>query len=83
MGHNKLRTFEEIKNAINKKHPVGLLLMKNLFDWHWIMVVGYREYKSGQEYLRIVDGWNNTYNRFYKINNGSYCIRKTEYFVEK
>ena len=82
LGDNKLNSFQDIKNSIDKGYPVGLLLMRNLFDWHWIMAIGYRVYNSGEKYLRVVDGWHNTYDNFYRINYGSYCISKREYFIK-
>ncbi len=78
----RISSFEQIQKAISNKEPLSLLLMSNPLDWHWVMVVGCRKYSSGQEYLRILDGWNNTYNKFYKLNHGSYCILKTGYKIE-
>ena len=33
-------------------------------NWHWVTSVGWREYSTGAEYIRIVDSWNDMGNRF-------------------
>lgn len=60
------RKFEDIKNSIDNNRPVLLLLADKLFSWHWVMGLGY--YESDNKYVRIVDGWNNSSDKFYKFN---------------
>lgn len=51
-----------------------VLLSAGIVDWHYVNAIGYREYDSGSKYLRIVDNWNNSYNKFIYSTNlvGSY-----------
>lgn len=74
--------FTGIKTAIGKDRPCGILLADGLISWHWIMSVGYREYSnSSGYYMRIMDGWYDTVDRYYKLNTGSTWISATEYWV--
>lgn len=61
------RKFEDIKNSIDKNRPVLLLLADKLFSWHWVMGLGYYE-SDKNKYVRIVDGWSNSSDKFYKFN---------------
>jgi hypothetical protein len=64
-------SFSLIKSAINSDRPIAMLLLAGILNWHWILAVGYREYTAdSSQYVRIVDGWNNTCNKFYMINSG-------------
>lgn len=65
----KLKNLNEIKNSIDNNNPCAMLLMDALFNWHWVLVVGYKD-----EYLQIIDNWHRDTNRFYKINVGSKFI---------
>jgi len=42
---------------------------------------GYREYNSGGNYMRIMDNWFNTVDRYYKIGTGSLWWSAKEYWV--
>jgi len=57
------------------------LLAEGIVNWHWILGVGWREYSSGNFYMRIVDGWDGTANRFYKPYSDSLWISATEYWL--
>lgn len=82
---SRLRSFEDIKDAISKGYPLGVLLTNGIFSWHWIMALGWRQYKAGsssqENYMRIVDSWNNTADRFYKISTGSRLWSTTKYWI--
>lgn len=73
--------FSGIKSAANKNQIQGILLADGIDSWHWILAVGYRQYNSGGNYMRIVNGWHNTIDVFYKINYGSSWISATKYWV--
>lgn len=75
------KNFDNIKAATSKDRPCGILLVDGIVSWHWILSVGYRDYTSGDHYVRIVDGWNDTADRFYKLNNGSLWISATQYWM--
>ncbi len=69
------------KTAIAKNRPCGILLADGIVNWHWILGVGWREYSSGNFYMRIVDGWDGTSNRFYKPYSDSLWVSATEYWL--
>lgn len=75
-------TFSGIITAVTNERPSGILLANGIVDWHWVICVGYRAYSSGDNYMRIVDGWNDTIDRFYLIHSGSMWWSATEYWVE-
>ncbi len=77
-----IKSFEDVKAAIHRGNPCGILLANAVLDWHWVTCVGYREYQNGEKYIRIADGWSKAASRFYKLNTGSAWISATEYFVE-
>lgn len=78
--HSVRNDFEKVKAATAKGRPCGILLARSLCDWHWVLCVGWREYDSGGQYLRIIDGWNNTADKFYHVNEGSRFVAGTEYY---
>lgn len=63
---NKLANIEEIKQCIDDGIPCAMLLMDALFNWHWVLAVGYKD-----NYLQIIDNWHKDVNRYYKLNEGS------------
>ncbi|MGF7060657.1 hypothetical protein [Brassicibacter mesophilus] len=82
LSYSSVSNFSGIKSAIKNDRPCGILLADGLFSWHWILSVGWREYSSsGGSYMRIMDGWYDTVNRFYKLNTGSTWVSATEYWV--
>lgn len=81
LKYSSVGYFSGVKTAIGNDRPLGILLCNGIVDWHWVLCVGYREYTTGDDYMRIVDGWNNTANRFYKVNSGSLWVSATEYWV--
>lgn len=78
---SSVATFSGIITAVTNERPSGILLANGIVDWHWVICVGYRAYDSGDNYMRIVDGWNDTINRFYLINSGSMWWSATEYWI--
>lgn len=77
-----IKSFSELKQSINNNRPLGLLLYDGILNWHWVMAVGWREYNNGDQYIRIVDGWNATSNKYYKINSGSAWWSATSYAIK-
>lgn len=81
LTYKKVRNYDEIKKAIDSDEIVGLLLANGLFHWHWVLCIGYREYKDGTNYLQIIDNWNNTTDRFYRIHSKSLWFSGTSYNI--
>lgn len=75
-------SLSSVITAIDNGRPCGFLLENSLFNWHWILVVGYRiGNTSGKTYCTIVDGWNKKANRYYRLNEGSSWISSSEYWM--
>lgn len=83
LEYSRVVSLEDIKEAISDNQPLGVLLTNGIFSWHWIMVVGWRQYKSigdsEENYLRIVDSWNQTADRFFKVGSDSILWSTTKY----
>lgn len=73
------RDLGEIKDALDQNHMGILLLANGLFDWHYVIVLGYRLYENEELYLIIMDGWTKDRRRFYKINSGSLLLSASFY----
>lgn len=82
LSKSSLNSFDEIKIAIDNNQIIGILLSNGIFDWHWVLAIGYREYENGENYLRIINGWNNTSDIFYKINSGALLFSATRYWID-
>ncbi len=81
LSSSSVSDFSGIKSAADNNQIQGILLADGIVSWHWILAVGYRQYNSGGNYMRIVNGWDNTIDVFYKINSGSAWISATKYWV--
>ena len=81
LKYRSVGTFDGIKAATGNDRPCGILLADGIVEWHWILSVGYRQYSSGDNYMRVMDGWNRNVNRFYKLHSGSLWISATEYWM--
>lgn len=82
LEYEGVKSYKDMKDAIDKGQPLGLLLSSGIFNWHWIMVVGWKEDTSQRSYLRIVDSWNRTDERFYKVDSGSRLWLARKYWIE-
>ncbi len=82
LKHSSVYTFSGIKSAVKDDNIIGILLANGIVDWHWILGVGYREYTTGDKYIRIVNGWDDTSYKFYKPHSGSAWWSATEYWVK-
>lgn len=67
----KLCSFSEVKDSLEQGRPCALLLANHLLDWHWVLVLGYREYSAEECYLRMADGWHPTADRYYRLLPGA------------
>lgn len=77
----KLRTVDELKTALSAGNPSMLLIANRLFDWHWILAVGFAE-SNGELFLRIADGWHPDCDRWYPVRKNAgwlsaHSIKKT------
>lgn len=85
LEHKNLEGFEDIKDAIANNHPLGVLLSSGFFSWHWIMVIGWTQHNSEEKfienYLRIIDSFYDTADRYYQINFGSRWWSTREYWI--
>lgn len=44
-----------------------IIIFGGLLSWHQVNVIGYRKYASGDVYLRIINGWEATTDRYIKL----------------
>lgn len=51
---------EEICSALQKGHPVFLLLCGSLFRWHWVVAAGFCDDENGARHLLLEDNWHRT-----------------------
>ncbi|MBQ8598824.1 MAG: hypothetical protein IJ411_01735, partial [Oscillospiraceae bacterium] len=47
--------------------PCALMISTPRHEWHWVLVVGCREYPDGSRWLQIADGWNREGERWYPL----------------
>lgn len=75
---------KNLKAAIKNDRPCGILLIDGINNAHWVVGVGWREYRSsGDFYIRICDNWNSSIDRYYKPGAGkSVWSSLTSYWVE-
>ncbi|MBO5999886.1 MAG: hypothetical protein J6P87_09375 [Lachnospiraceae bacterium] len=72
----------DIIYALDRGMPVALLLSNSLFDWHWVLCVGYRRYPlsaGGQTYLRLANSWQPSADVFYLPGEGSRILSGRAY----
>lgn len=83
LNYDSISTYDELKKAIRKDKPCGILLAEGIVEWHWILGVGYRIYveMEDEKYIQIMDGWNRNVNRFYKPYSGSLWVSATAYWM--
>ena len=81
LKHRQVKNFSEFAEAIAADRPVALLLAESLFNWHWVVALGWRKYESGEIYLRIVNGWENSSERFYLVQGKDRLAAATAYWI--
>lgn len=79
LEHSTFRSHEKTKEAICEGQPMGLLVSAGLFQWHWVMVVGFRQYDSKKLYVKIVTGWDSKNTKYYKLGNNFSWWSATSY----
>ena len=57
--------------TIEANKPVALLLIDGVFNWHWVLGIGYLIDADGQFYYRIIDNHNRKNTSYYIENKGS------------
>lgn len=82
LRYGRAISYNGIKKAIANNRPCGVLLAAGILDWHWIIAIGWREYPDGDKYLQIINGWNNSTQKFFKLKNGARLVSATEYWIE-
>ena len=80
--YKAIRRPSSLKDSIESGHPLTMLVSASLFNWHWILVIGWREYENGDFYVEIVDSWNRDETRFYKIESKLSYLFMTKYWIE-
>ena len=82
LNYSGANTFAEVKRAVRADRILGILLADGIFSWHWILGIGYREYPNGDSYIRVINGWDNTTYKYYKLHTGSSWISSTQYWMD-
>lgn len=83
LNYSSVDDYESYEKAMRKSSPCGILLADGIDDWHWVIGIGYRShYDNLGKYMQIVDGWNNSTGRYFKMNSGTVWISATKYSVE-
>lgn len=80
LNYSSVKSFEEIKKAIDDHMPISLLIMDSIFAWHWVMGIGYLDSKD-YDFVRIINAWDDTDERFYLINEGALFISAKKYQI--
>ncbi|MCI8609250.1 MAG: hypothetical protein HFE73_06365 [Firmicutes bacterium] len=62
-------TFPYIKQQINDGKMSIMLLSSAINKWHYVNVIGYRDYSSGTDYVRIINGWQHSVDKYVAGNN--------------
>lgn len=70
----RIKGPSKMKEALDNKYPLGILITDKRLHMHWIMAVGYSIYQ-GQLYLHIIDGWNRDRIRLLKIGGPGKILR--------
>lgn len=65
INNSSVASYSAYKTAIGNNRPCGILLTAAINNWHWVVGIGYRDYASGGNYVRVVTGWENSANNFY------------------
>ncbi len=81
LNYRMVPLYKGIKEAVAMNRPCGVLLTAGIANWHWVIAVGYREYANGEKYIRVINGWENSSNQFFKIKNGAKIVSATEYWI--
>lgn len=79
--YSMVSNFSGYKTAFANNRPCALLLKDALLAWHWVIGIGYREYTTGEQYIRIIDGWNDNHMRFYRVDYEAELMLGQEFWI--
>ena len=82
LEYSSFRSLEGLKKSIAEGKPIGFLLGAGVFEWHWVMTVGWIQYESGELYIKIVTGWDSSGYKYYKLGSGSCWLSSTAYTIK-
>ena len=81
MKSSSVSSFSGLKTATSNNRPCGVLLTVAFNNWHWVVSTGWREYDSGNSYIRCVNGWENSANNFF-LWKTSNVWSLTQYYIQ-
>lgn len=81
LQRRNLRSYEELKAALASGHPCAILMANHIWDLHWVLAVGWREYDDGPCYIHIHDGWHSSADRWYRLDKGAEWLSAYELYL--
>ncbi|MCL1914790.1 MAG: hypothetical protein FWG10_13175 [Eubacteriaceae bacterium] len=81
LNYKPVHSQKLVAEAIDNNRLCSVLISDCLFNWHWVICVGYVRYKSGRFFMQVVDGWNDTVDRYYEPNSGSAWMYATQFWA--
>ncbi|MBO4497949.1 MAG: hypothetical protein J5739_07075 [Lachnospiraceae bacterium] len=66
LDFNTVGTQTQYISAIDNDMPCEILLAAGVFDWHWVLGVGYRSYNIDGFFMQVNTNWGTGINTFYK-----------------
>lgn len=72
--------ISDLKTSIDQSRPLSLLIYNSLFEWHWVLCVGYLS-NENTTYARIINAWDNSDERFYPLNKKSRWFSATAFWI--
>lgn len=82
LKYTSFRSHDGIKKSISENKPLALLVCAEVFEWHWVMVVGWVQDESKDFYVKIVTGWDSKTLKYYKLGRGSCWLFATSYTID-
>ncbi len=78
--------YENLCREVDAGHPVAVLLSAGLFQWHWVLAVGWFEIRSSEKaeprrFIRITDNWNPEADRAIEIQKGALWVAGRAYWL--
>lgn len=67
-------TWSNYTSTIDADHMAFILAWPSLLDAHTFNGIGYITYSTTEKYCRIIDGWNNSSDRFYLWSTALYAL---------
>lgn len=83
LKHESVNNAIDIREVTEENHPFCLMVGGLTIEWHWIVGVGWRQYTESKDfYVRLVNNWDDTINKFYKINSGAQWLTADVYWID-